>query len=354
MSKFLAVLLGLWVALAGPVSADQAARLSGDPVRQAVAWLHTQQLPDGSFGLPLSDGAYMSSASATADVIYALVRAGEDPAGLAWTQGGKSALDALAVLAPGYAQDAGQAGKIARAVAVAGGDPRSFGGLNLVEIIQKAYDPTTGRYDPNLLYRHTLAIEGLLLAGETVPTAAFTALLQAQRPNGGWFWSFEGDQTDVDTTGRVLQLLAGRVGMQAPEAWAKAARYLYAGQQAPGGWGVGSLSGPPNANSTALAVTGLRALGLDPQLPCFRKAGRGALDVLLAYQEPGGAFVYIQQPGREESRLMATVDVLNAVVEPLAQPAGTELAECRVKPRLPQHGAWCRAIPARFGGLCLE
>ncbi len=349
-------MLVLWAVMAGPVSAGVAVPSTNDSIGRAVAWLHTQQLPDGSFGVRLADGTYLPSASVTADVVYALARVGEDPAGPAWTRGGKSALAALAVLTPEYTAsgDAGQTGKVARAVAAAGGDPRAFGGVDLVAIIQKAYDPTTGRYDPNLLFRHTLAIEGLLLAGEPVPTAALTALLQAQRPNGGWFWSFEGDQTDVDTTGRVLQLLAGRVKMQAPEVWEKAARYLYTELAASGGWAAGAVPGPTNANSTALAVTGLRAVGLDPQLACFRRAGQGGLDALLSYQEASGAFVYIRQPGREESRLMATSDALIALGEPLAQLPMAELAQCQPKSQNLLRGAWCKMPFGRFVGLCFE
>ncbi len=340
----------LWLYALGHPAGVQA----DDSLTRALSWLHTQQLPDGSFGLRLADGSYLPSASATADVIYALVQLGEDPTGAAWKQGGKSALDALAVLAPEYVHDAGQAGKIARSVALAGGDPRVFAGLNLVQIIQQAYDPVSGRYDPLLLYRHTLAIEGLLAAGEPVPDAAFTALLQAQHTDGGWFWSFDGDQSDVDTTGRVLQLLAGRARVQAPQAWEKAVRYLYAEQQAAGGWSVGYLPGPPNANSTALAVAGLRSVGYDPQLPCFRKAGQSPVTALQAYQESSGAFVYIRAAGKEESRLMETVDVVSALLEPLAQPALIELAECRVRPRLSHQGPWCGATFGRFRTLCLE
>ncbi|MCX7671808.1 MAG: hypothetical protein N2439_17285, partial [Anaerolineae bacterium] len=186
----------------GPAAAD------ADPFARAVAWLHTQQRPDGAFGQPTAN------AGLTADVIYVLVLVGEDPAGPAWTPaGGRSALAALATLTADYAAaDAGQAGKVARAVALAGGNPRNFAGQDLIALIQRAYDPATGRYHPALLYRHTLALEALLRAGEKVPDAALQALWRAQLPDGGWFWSFDGEQSDVDTTGRVMQVLAGHAG----------------------------------------------------------------------------------------------------------------------------------------------
>ena len=302
------------------------------PVRLALEWLHTQQLPDGSFGV-----SGRGSAGLTADVVYVLALAGEDPGGPAWTVGGHSALDALAALAPSYAaRDAGQAGKVARAVALAGGDPYHFAGLDLVSVIQAAYDSSTGRYHPTLLFRHTMAVEGLLRAGVAVPPEALAALFQAQLPDGGWFWAFDSQagESDVDTTGRVLQVLAEHAGVRCAAAYARAAAYLAAGQLDSGGWGVYAGKAPANANSTALAVTGLRATGYDPESSTFQKGGRGALETLLTFQEPSGAFVYVRQPGLEESRLVATVDALVALMQrqrdmPACRPGYLPLLQAR-------------------------
>jgi len=303
------VFLGLL--LVGGAPASRAA----DPVAAAVAWLHTQQLSDGGFG-----AGSQSSAGLTADVVYVLALAGEDPAGPAWTVNGRSALAALAALASPYAaRDAGQAGKVARAVALTGGDPHNFGGLDLVGVIQAAYDPATGRYHPNLLFRHTLAMEGLYRAGVPAPQKAIEALLNAQLPDGGWFWAFAGVEGDVDSTGRVLQVLAGYAGVRCAAAFDRAAGFLAAGQLADGGWGVRAGEAPANANSTALVVAGLRASGTDPAAARFQKVGRGAVETLLSFQESSGAFVYIQQPGKEEYRIVATVDALNALTQPLLQ-----------------------------------
>ena len=110
-------ILVLILVLSTLLTATAPAARADDPVQRAIAWLHTQQLADGSFG-----NATWGSASVTADVVYALALAGEDPGGPAWTKGRKSALDALAALTPDYiaSGDAGQAGKVARAVAAAG------------------------------------------------------------------------------------------------------------------------------------------------------------------------------------------------------------------------------------------
>ena len=236
MRKLASCVLALWLLLgAGNLPVAHAdGRVSAASCR-ALMWLHTQQLPDGSFGLRRPDGTGIPSASVTADTVYALALLGEAPAGPSWTPpGGRSALDALADLAPSYVgTDAGQAGKVARAVALAGGDPRQFGGMDLIGIIQAAYNPVTGRYHPNYLYRHTLAVEALLRSGVPVPPAALTALLQAQLASGGWFWSFDGQTGDVDTSGRVLQLLAGLAGVQAPAAFERCG-HLHGGCSAPG------------------------------------------------------------------------------------------------------------------------
>jgi hypothetical protein len=335
----LSLVLALWLLCSG-LAPGQAASPAQDTAQasqqeisavcRAIDWLHTQQLPDGGFGQRLPDGAYRSTAGATADVDFVLALLGEDPAGPRWTIGGHSAMDALAKLAPGYVSaDAGQAGKVASAVALAGRDPRSFAGIDLIQTIQDSYDPQTGRYHPLYEFRDSLAVEGLLRSGVQVPPAALDALFKAQLPDGGWFWSFEGQKSDVDTTGRVLQVLAGLadvVGPQGTAAYARAADFLAQTQLAEGGWNVGYQGGPANANSTALAVGGLWAAGFDPQGARFRRNVRvspvervqGGLDALLAFQEWTGAFAYIRQPGQEEVRLLATTDALSALAPRVA------------------------------------
>ena len=322
MRRILILVFLLSTLLAGATPAARA----DDPVQSAIAWLHTQQLADGSFG-----NATWGSASVTADVVYVLALAGEDPGGPAWTKGGKSALDALAALTPDYiaSGDAGQAGKVARAVAAAGRNPRSFAGADVISVIERVYNPATGRYHPSLLFRHTIAVEALRRTGESVPNAAVNALLAAQLPNGGWFWAFiepsqidpSKDQSDIDATGRVLQLLAGPLGLQCLTAtYGRAATYLAGGQLTSGGWGVRAGQAPENANSTGLVIAGLRAAGRDPDAAPFRISAPTATATLLSYQESNGAFIYIKEAGKEESRLMATADALVALLQPLTSP----------------------------------
>lgn len=286
----------------------------GDAIALAISWLHTRQLADASFG----------GASVTADAVYALALAGEDPAGPSWSKNSVSALDALEAQAAGYAtRGAGEAGKVLRAVALAGGNPRNFAGLDLIAEIEQYYDPATGRYHPTYLFRHSLAVEGLARAGHPVPARAFDAILAAQIPDGSWFWTFSGTTGDVDTTGRVLAVTAGLGGPRCSSAYDRAVAYLATAQKPDGGWGVYPPpdANPANANSTALTLAGLRALGVPPDDPRFIRQGRTPLETLLAFQETSGAFVYIRQPGFEESRLMATIEAVAALSQPQTLPA---------------------------------
>ena len=107
--------------------------------------------------------------------------------------------------------------------------------------------PQSGAITQLELFNHTVAVEALRRAGEPVPTAAVNALLAAQLPNGGWFWAFiepgqidpSKDQGDIDATGRVLQLLAGPLGMQCLTATYGRVRLNPAGGQLASGGGAG-------------------------------------------------------------------------------------------------------------------
>lgn len=65
-------------------------------VQRALAYLHTQQNDDGGFPYQKpSPWGTDTDANSTAYVVQALVAAGEDPEGPAWTRGGKTPLSAL-------------------------------------------------------------------------------------------------------------------------------------------------------------------------------------------------------------------------------------------------------------------
>lgn len=315
--SILGMLVAVWPAMAqNPLRTTQDARRAR--VEAALAWLHTQQQPDGSFG---------TAWGITADVVYVIglyaqtynVPA-EHPAGLHWTRNGRSALDALAetaaqVVASG---DAGYIAKVTRAAVMAGADPRNFGGVDLIAALRGTYDATTGRFHSGNNFRQALAIQALYLAGEPIPPLAIQSLLNDQRPNGGWGWPYQGEAVDVDTTGLVVATLVLAGVSPTDLRLQRALAYLRSTQNSDGGWGMdkGRLS---NANSTALALLGLIALRENPQAPPYtgytnQGQWRDPLSALLRFQAPDGGFRWTETyPG---TRVLATTDALPVLMLP--------------------------------------
>ena len=294
---------------------------------RAVEWLHTQQAADGGFG----------AANSTASAVYVIARAGQDPDSAAWSRGGTSALRALELALPSYVQGAGnrvaEAGKAAMAAVEAGRSARSFGGFDLVHIIRGYYNPLSGRYYQTWLYRHNLAVLGLVAAGDPVPDGARQTLVQDQHASGGWGWAFGSGNPDVDSTGFTMYTIVA-VGEPADStALARAAAYLRDIQFSDGSFPAIAANTAGNSNSTALALQGLIAAGVDPwQAPYARLNAAGAiitpLDALLAFQEDSGAFVYMFS--LPESRMLAVFDAVPALML-AAPPAPIQLGQAQLR-----------------------
>lgn len=310
--------------LLGKPAAPRHARLSA---QRAVDWLHTQQAADGGFG----------PANSTASAVYVIARAGQDPDSPAWTRNGTSALRALELALPSYVLGAGnrvaEAGKAAMAAVAAGRSARSFGGLDLVHIIQGYYNPLSGRYYQTWLYRHNLAVLGLVAAGDPVPEGARRTLLQDQHASGGWGWAFGSGNPDVDSTGFTMYTLVAVGEPAGSTALTRAATYLRDMQFPDGSFPAIATNTAGNSNSTALALQGLLAAGIDPwQAPYARLNAAGAiitpLDALLTFQEDSGAFVYM--PTLPESRQMAVFDAVPALML-AAPPAPLQLGQAQLR-----------------------
>lgn len=295
----------------GLIARPLAARERGTATLRALEWLHTQQRTDGSFD---------TRGTVTADAVYVIALAGQDPAGPAWTRGGISALAALEAKIPTLVGGSGDreadAGKAARAAVAAGRDPRAFGGYDLVARIQSFYDPTTGRYHPTHLFRNDLAILGLAAAGEAIPDLARQALVNAQGPSGGWGWASP-STPDMDTTGLTMCALVAAGHPREGSEFARATAFMAGWQFADGSLPDKSIATTGNSNSTALAIQGLLAAGRDPRDPPFVvMTPSGALvhllDALLSFQEDSGAFAFKRE--YPENRLLAVLDAVPALL----------------------------------------
>ncbi len=301
-------LCGLQGDAAGP------ARTFQDALRvragQALEWLHTQQAADGSFG---------ASWGQTADVVFVLSLAGENPGGSRWQRNGMSALDALASQTPDVIArgNGGEIGKVLRAVATSGADVHHFAGYDLVQELKQTYDPTSGRFQKANNFGQAVAIQAWIAAGGIPPANAILSLLADQRPNGGWGWPYQGTGTDVDTTGVILETLA-LAGIPIGDSHVqRALKFLQTMQLPDGGWRSRSVETFDNCNSTGLALRALLRYGVNPRRPPwsgYNSDGRwrDPLGRLLQFQQMDGGFRW--RDDIAGTRVLSTTDALPALI----------------------------------------
>ncbi len=317
------LLLLVWISAGcAPTPAAQPATV--DDVRaHALAWLHSQELDTGGF--PDSQGQI--SPNSTSTVLALLATLPADEISEFRIQDALTALQSTLIDWLG-AKDSGPLARAVSGVTAAGGDPRHTAGQDLVADLWANYDPQTGLFHPESLFRHLLAIQALSAAGETIPAAAQTAISHLQQPDGSWSWRITASTQptlsntstpstepptppttgDVDTTAQTLRTLAA-LGITADDSRVQAAlTYLAQTQSAQGGWAMDADT-PPNADSTGLVLTALGELGLaDQPDPAIRAAQ--AQTWLATLQQPDGSFHYSADlPG---AIFLATLDSLPA------------------------------------------
>ncbi len=162
----------------------------------------------------------------------------------------------------------GSTAKAVLGVVVAGGDPTSFAGADLVATLQALEGPT-GRFsddasaDYTITISQALAVLALVRAGEAVSTASVDELVGQQCPDGG-FRSEIDVQTcvsDPDTTAFAAQAL---LAAGSTDAAGKALDRLEAVQAGDGS--LESSDGIANANTTAVTAQAFAAGGRDTAL----------------------------------------------------------------------------------------
>ncbi len=311
-------------------------------VRDALAHLRLQQEADGSFS-----SGFGSNVASSAQVLATLAAVGEDAAG--WTgSSGASLLDYLIAEAPSV-EDAGTAGRLALAFAMAGVNPRDAGGADLVAVIEATYEADSGTYDSaGGVWSHALALWGLAAAGESIPAEAVHWLQSAQNDDGGWGWA-DGQPSDSNSTALAVQALRGAGVAAEDDAITRAVDYFRTVQADDASLGYDSSTLPDtDANSTSMAIQALLAAGVEPddwtQLVGSRVCT--PIDSLLAYQLADGGFAW--QIG-DEANFLATVQTIPALAGVAfpngrqatvhsARTAGVLAADAPVQGRLPGRG----------------
>ncbi|GAA3028045.1 hypothetical protein GCM10010484_17100 [Actinokineospora globicatena] len=234
------------------------------PADAASGWLARQFVGGDHLETDFGGTSY-PDAGLTLDAVFAFASSGNA------NDYGAAALTWLAQPAnlTGYIGDgteayAGATAKTALAVQVRGGNPTSFGGVNLVTRLNSLLTPS-GRFSDQSIYgdytnafSQSLAIITLDRTPAGAPVSAVDYAAATQCPDGG-FPIVLGAPTcssDTDATALVTQALlaTGRTAKaQQGLTWLKSK------QQAGGGIAYGNGSGTPNANTTGLAGQAFRA-----------------------------------------------------------------------------------------------
>jgi hypothetical protein len=182
----------------------------------------------------------------------------------------------------------------------AGVEVKDFGGRNLVADLS-AKRRRNGSFEgwPNATAFGVMALRSAGAGGRIGPSLAW--LRRVQGKDGGW-GAVVGAAGDPDSTGAVLQALAGSHGSR------RAARFLRRSQAGSGGWAL-AVGGPVNSQSTAWAVQGLLAAGIDPA--SVKRHGRSGLDYLAARRTSDGHYRY--STSSDQTPVWVTAQVLAAV-----------------------------------------
>jgi hypothetical protein len=183
--------------------------------------------------------------------------------------------------------------RMALGVKAAGGNARSFAGIDLIEKIYNNERMTVqGTNGP------IFALMVLQQGGYRVPDGSkwnevslVQWLLEQQNSDGSWSLE-KGDTPNVDLTGMALVSLSSMKDRADIKAAAdKAVEWLSKQQGSNGGF---ELSGQENSESAAWVLLALAHLGIEPTDPRFVKAEGNVLTNLLSYQQTDGGFAHIR------------------------------------------------------------
>ena len=230
---------------AGAVGVDARASASA---RSPTAYLLAAQNRDGGFGA--APGQH-SSTLYSGWAALGLAAAGHNPAAV--SRGGPSL---LSYIERHLGTDAASLERTILVARAAGVPATKFGGHDLVSALGgeiKADGSVQHKVDLT-----TFAVLALRAAGVAVPSRTIRWLVRQQDRNGGFSYATAGAKPDVDDTGSALEAIAA----SHRGASRRAVHYIRATQNRDGGF-PSQPGGASNAQSTAWAVQGLIAAGVD-------------------------------------------------------------------------------------------
>jgi energy-coupling factor transport system substrate-specific component len=231
------------------------------------------------------------------------------------TRGGASVVDY--VRAGAGSSDVGSLERTILIVRAAGLPASDFGGHDLIAALEHRV-----RTDGSVAGQVNLTSFAVLAlrADGVIPAQSTLGWLERQQDSdGGFGFSGAGGSSDADDTGATLEALAG-AGGRAPSVRARAVAYLRRQQNADGGF-ASQPGGGSNAQSTAWAIQGLEATGVNPA-GLRRHGARSPVAFLRSLVGPGGQVDYAH--GTEQTPVWVTGEALMALDGkplPLSAPA---------------------------------
>ena len=308
-------LLALVAALLVPFLGTGTANAAASPQAEAASsWLASLVGPDGSVDDPYSGNP---SLTWTTNVALSLATTGNEAAALQRALG-HLAINVDGYIAEGTSDPAGRLSWLILLVDATGGNPRAFGGHDLVTDLQSRYGVAEpGLYgvidDYTPVTNQALALLALTAAGVTPPSAAIDWLVAQQcsapaSAAGAWEGyrapavpgpglepcgeSLSTNYTSADsnsTAFAVQALVAVRHSGPVPGALA----WFHGMQDTTAGAAVGGFGQRPgdssDPNSTALVIQAIVAAGQSPTAAGWATGGGNPLSSLLSWIVPSGA-----------------------------------------------------------------
>lgn len=284
------VVAGSMLGAAGPSTASAAeprASTSASSLARGVTYLRRAQNADGGFGAARGQG---SSPLFSGWAAMGLRAAGTSPA--ATRRPGRPSLATYLSRGAARVRGTGDLERTILALRASGVHPRRVAGRDLVGALLARRD-RNGSFDglTNLTAFGVLALRagGVSRTSRSIRHAAAFVVRQ-QNGDGGFGFARKGSRSGIDETAAVVQALvaAGRSRSRGPVA--RALTYLRRRQNLDGGFG-GAAGAASNAQSTAFAVQGLVAAGIDPDR-VTRRGSRTPLAYLRSLTAPDGSVRY--------------------------------------------------------------